>query len=203
MATKEKIINASIRLFNEYGFANVRLQHIADSTGISVGNLAYHFKNKEAIITRAYETIGCELQAVLSQFRSEPNLLDLENQLASFYHFIVKFPFYFIDIIEIKRSHSHLHLARQQFIMRMIMQIRKRFEYNIDRGVIKPEPFEGHYDHVAHAIWMVITFWISQSIIKGDKSDVSSFKSVIWSQVYPYLTSKGIEEYQRLVLVRN
>lgn len=203
MATKEKIINASIQLFNEYGFANVRLQHIADSTGISVGNLAYHFKNKEAIITKAYETIGQELQAILSQFRSEPNFLDLENQLGSFYRFIVKFPFYFIDVIEIKRCHPHLHLERKQFIMRMIIQIRKRFEYNINRGVLKPEPFEGHYDHVARAIWMVITFWTSQSVIKGDQNDIHSFKAVIWSQIYPYLTHKGIEEYNRLVLVRH
>ena len=41
--TKQKIVHASIKLFNENGVANVRLQQIADEIGISVGNLAYHF----------------------------------------------------------------------------------------------------------------------------------------------------------------
>ncbi len=203
MATREKIIEASIELFNEQGFANVRLQHIADRTGISVGNLAYHFRNKEAIITEAYRTIGEELQSILSQFRSQPNFLDLENQLTDFYCFIVRFPFYFIDIVEIKRSHPHLHQERQQFIMRMIIQIRKRFEYNVNRGVLKPELFPGHYDQVAHTIWMVITFWVTQSIIREETNDIGSFKSVIWSQIYPFFTSKGIQEYKRLVVVRS
>jgi hypothetical protein len=50
LSTKQKILNTSIRLFNEDGMANVPLQQIAKEIGISPGNLAYHFKNKEAII---------------------------------------------------------------------------------------------------------------------------------------------------------
>ena len=49
-ATKQKIIQSAIELFNEKGLTNVRLQHIADKAGRSVGNLAYHFPNKRAII---------------------------------------------------------------------------------------------------------------------------------------------------------
>ena len=48
--TKQKIILSALQLFNENGIANVRLQHIADEAFISIGNLAYHYKNKEAIV---------------------------------------------------------------------------------------------------------------------------------------------------------
>jgi len=41
--TKQKIVNTTIRLFNESGFANVSLPHIAKAMGISLGNLTYHF----------------------------------------------------------------------------------------------------------------------------------------------------------------
>lgn len=34
--TKRKILHASLQLFNENGIVNVRLQQIADETGISV-----------------------------------------------------------------------------------------------------------------------------------------------------------------------
>jgi AcrR family transcriptional regulator len=47
--TKQKILDSSLQLFNDNGISNTRLQQIADESGISVGNLAYHFSNKEAI----------------------------------------------------------------------------------------------------------------------------------------------------------
>ena len=53
--TKEKIIETSIKLFNEKGCLNTSTRHIADELGISVGNLYYHFKNKEDILS------GCML----------------------------------------------------------------------------------------------------------------------------------------------
>ena len=47
--TKEKIIETSIKLFNEKGCLNTSTRHIADELGISVGNLYYHFKNNFSI----------------------------------------------------------------------------------------------------------------------------------------------------------
>ena len=203
MATKEKIINAAIELFNDQGFANVRLQNIADRVGISVGNLAYHFKNKEAIVNQAYEIIGDELKEILSRFRSQPSLLDLEEQLNGFHSFIHQFKFYFIDILEIKRQYPHLHEQRQEFIKRMIIQIRKRFDYNVKRGILVPESFPGQYDLTANNIWMIITFWISQNMIKGNgQCNKGAFKASIWIQITPFLTRKGFKEYQHLVLSR-
>ena len=49
--TKRRILDAALDLFNENGLVNVRLQHIADQAQMSVGNLAYHYANKEAIVT--------------------------------------------------------------------------------------------------------------------------------------------------------
>jgi AcrR family transcriptional regulator len=63
--TKQKILDASLQLFNEYGVSNVRLQQIADETGISVGNLAYHFNNKEAITESLIANVTTSLQELL------------------------------------------------------------------------------------------------------------------------------------------
>ena len=202
MKVKDKIIQAAIQLFNEHGYANVRLQTIADQVGISVGNLAYHFKNKEAIVSRAYEEIGEDLKEILAEFRSAPNLMDLEDQLESFHAFIHKFQFYFIDILEIKRQLPHLHQHRQELIIRMVIQIKKRFDYNVKRGVIMPESYPGEYELMANNIWMLITFWISQNLIRGGgHCNVQLFKDSIWSQIKPFFTVKGQEEYRRLILV--
>ena len=49
-STKERILAASLALFNERGYGNVTMRMIADSLSISVGNLTYHFPKKQDIV---------------------------------------------------------------------------------------------------------------------------------------------------------
>jgi AcrR family transcriptional regulator len=55
MKTRDKIIQASIDLFNQKGEGKVTTNHIAAHLNISPGNLYYHFSNKEDIIRSIYE----------------------------------------------------------------------------------------------------------------------------------------------------
>lgn len=201
LSTKQKILVASIRLFNENGLANVRLQQIADEIGISVGNLAYHFRNKGAIVNAVNEGLDKEISGILSTYRLYPNLLDFDNQLTRYYVFLQKYPFYFLDLQEIERSHPHIYKKRSNQTAKMVRQIRKRFDFNLQRGIIKPEPRSGIYDNLAKSIWILITFSMPQSST-GSKKGMSAaeFKRTVWNQVFPYFTEKGMAEYDQLII---
>ena len=200
--TKRKILNASIRLFNEKGMANVRLQQIANEIGISPGNLAYHFRNKEAIIKAVNEELHEGAAEILSTYRIFPNLIDFDNQLTKYFCFIQKYPFYFLDLLEIERHYPEIQSKRKVNISKMISQIRKRFDFNYNRGLIIDEPRPEVFNKVANAIWVLITFWVPQNQVKGnnDSRDIVQFKEMVWNQIYPYFTEKGIAEYVQLIL---
>ena len=60
--TTERILEASLRLFNEHGFRNVPALKIAMHLGISPGHLAYHFKSKNDIVAAVFPQLEKEVR---------------------------------------------------------------------------------------------------------------------------------------------
>lgn len=195
LTTKQKILEASIRLFNWNDVANVRLQQIADETGISVGNLAYHFKNKEAIVSAVYENLFDEFSSILSAYLISPKLTDFDVQMERYHRFFAKYKFYLIDLFEIERSYPTIMIQWHECVGKMMLQIRKRLDYYVNRGILQPEPAPGVYDSLANTIWMTVVFWVPQQILKDCPLDESHFKQNVWSHLKPYFTPKGLDEF--------
>jgi AcrR family transcriptional regulator len=61
-STTDRIIEASLRLFNEHGFRNVPALKIAMHLGISPGHLAYHFKSKNDIVAAVFPQLEKEVR---------------------------------------------------------------------------------------------------------------------------------------------
>jgi AcrR family transcriptional regulator len=57
------------------------LQHIADIVSISVGNLAYHFNNKDSIIETLYDQLKEQQEVLLYDFRTAHLFEDINQQL--------------------------------------------------------------------------------------------------------------------------
>lgn len=200
--TKQKIIQSAIRQFNEFGMANVRLQQIAQDVGISPGNLAYHFRNKEAVVEAVIDELYNEDKEILAAYRIFPNLIDFDNQLSKYFSFIEKYPFYFLDFLEIERYYPEIQQKRLVHITKMINQIRKRFDFNQQRGVLAQEPKPGMYDDISQTIWVLITFWLPQNLVRGKSNNPDStyFKEMVWNQLYPYFTTEGKAEFEQLIV---
>ena len=196
---KNKILEVSQKLFFENGIANTRLQQIADEAGISVGHLAYHFKNKEAIVTDAYQQVFKALSQMFNGDVKVPSLIDFDELFESLYSLVTTYPFCFNNVWEISRSHPLIQRKWDDFLNKKITRIQKRFSFHVDRGILKEESYKGEYKLLAQQLILNFHFSIPQQKTTGKFISLKLFKDSLWSLIYPYLTNKGLKEYNKLI----
>ena len=80
IATRNKIHSAAIKLFAKKGFAATSVKNIAEETGISIGLMYRHYKNKEDLFNElvSYATEG--LERIVNLFQSDSSPIKLIQQ---------------------------------------------------------------------------------------------------------------------------
>jgi AcrR family transcriptional regulator len=74
--TRERVLAESLRLFNERGEAHVATGHIAASLGMSPGNLYYHFRNKDAIVSELFAAFESRIDVQPAAAGSGPEAIE-------------------------------------------------------------------------------------------------------------------------------
>jgi len=198
-STKTRIIEASVDLFNQKGFVNVTLRDIAEQVGISVGNLAYHFKNKEMVLEKVYENLDQELQSMWSGIQLRPSFNNIDGKIVQFLQFQHKYLFFFLDMLELNRAYPKIAEVNQKSLNLSLENIRVMIDYSVGIGAMKQEAYEGAYQRLAHSVWMVLCFWIAQQQIRGSHCKCSEeARKEVWNLVLPYLTTKGWTSFRKL-----
>jgi AcrR family transcriptional regulator len=72
--TRDRILETSLRLFNEEGEAHTTTIDIAAELDISPGNLYYHFKGKDQIIAELFEQFELALGEILNAPLKYPSI---------------------------------------------------------------------------------------------------------------------------------
>ena len=197
--TKNSILDQSLKLFNRHGFVNVRLQHIADAGSISVGHLAYHFKNKDTIIETLYDQLKEQQQVLLYEFRTVHLFEDINQQLQGIFQLQRKYLFFYLDTLEVLRAYPAIKVKHQQHIAWQLQQIEWMFEFNIFRGSFKEPAQEGQYKKSAWLFWITVDNWMHARLISGpDHLKQEDFLQDVWNLLMPYFTREGHEEFKLL-----
>ncbi len=110
MSNKDKILDAALILFNEQGTSAVSTNHIAAAAGISPGNLYYHFRNKEEIITALFERLFAVWDEAFQLPTDRPPVLaDLEAMIAVNYQVIWEYRFAYREMAALLQNDPALH----------------------------------------------------------------------------------------------
>jgi AcrR family transcriptional regulator len=200
MSTKNHILLQSKLLFFEQGIANTRLQQIADAAGISVGNLAYHYKNKEAIVEAVYENLFEELATILSQYGVHTGFEGFDKQFSDLYFFFTNNQFTFNNNWEIDRNHPEIQSRWLSLNTKILSQLKQRISRCVQIGLIKPEPFKGEHELLCQHILIIVNHWIPQQILRKKPVLERLYKKSLWSLLYPSFTSKGQATFDQVIV---
>ena len=198
---KERIIQKAIELFNEQGFFNVRIRDISSALDTSSGSISYHFKNKEALMSSIYRYMVKTLKEMSIGERLFMNKEEeMKVEVAQIYlAYMQKFRFFFQDTFDIIRAYPEIGEMHQRQISEEINILKNLMYVGVGRGVFIPEPVDGIYESLMETIWQTMHFWFARRAIKGEIGDgLEKAISVINNLLYPYLTEKGQEDYQRI-----
>ena len=197
--TKQYILDKALKLFNEKGFVNVRLQHIADTAFVSVGHLAYHFKNKEAIVVSLYKRLKKKQEMLLAEFRVLPLFEDIDLMLRHMYQLQLQYLFFYLDTLEVLRAYPEIAEKHQQLLIFQRKQMQFMIEFNVSRGSFVKPLHEKQITQIAHIFCMTMDYWISYQYVNGvNETEENSYCNDLWSILRVLFTDMGIPEYRQL-----
>lgn len=197
--TRQKIIDAAVACFNREGISNVRLQHIADEANVSIGNMTYHYRNKEAIVLALWEQLVQKQRDLLAEFRIVPLFEDVDRLMASTFELQREYRFFYVDTLEVMRAFPEIQTLHQQHIVWQVQQMEVAIRFNQSRGAFQAEQWEGQFHQLAQHFWLITDHWMyRQCIQNGDTDDYSGFRNMLWALVRPYFTDMGRREFEQL-----
>lgn len=135
-ATRDRILDTALLLFNTDGVQKTSLNRIASETGISAGNLHYHFKTKEHIeewLLRRFEQRVEEITTV----RKIAALDDLWLILHLALEAIQEFGFVYRDLDRLQHSPPGFARRLRRITERLVTATRRMCDSLADEGVMR------------------------------------------------------------------
>ncbi|MEQ9519421.1 MAG: TetR/AcrR family transcriptional regulator [Parvibaculum sp.] len=207
MNNRERTLSAARQLMNEHGADAIGTNQIADATGISPGNIYYHFKNKEEIV----RTLFGELEATFADALTA----DIETPIsparfAGFYLRSLKvswdYRFFFGGLLQLLRKDEELaerYRKLQAWAVDNLEAIARQVA--ADGHMTKPKG-RGGFRSVAVGTWLIWSNWIRYAQISSPTHEVQGADMVdgvsqIFDVLAPYL-DPAFDRAARRVLAR-
>ncbi len=201
--TYNKIIEASLLLFNEEGERQISTNHIAAYLGISPGNLYYHFRNKDEIIIQLYNRYSEELLVLLTDRPLPLSIVEMVEYLAGVYNIMWRYRFLFSDVNSLLSRSNELSGEYNDFTQTriaplMVRQLTSFAEMGIIQGT------EEEMRSLAMNMWIITKYWFDfDSSMRGrlGLSEDSKLRGIerTLSLLRPFLNLEYLAEFDQVM----
>lgn len=200
---KERIITASMELFNQSGVHRITTNHIIDKLKISPGTFYYHFKNKEEIIRNIFPGITSDFQDLISGASADSGFSDFVEIIRGIYRLYYKYRFFYYDISMIlDRDEKLAEDYRNNY--RIKEEMLKNFTILLEqKGVLKKFRNNGEREIYLQNQWLLTDFWLSfrkaSSGIDTEEVIIEEGIKSYLNYIKAYLTEEAFKDLKKIM----
>lgn len=200
MNTKKIISESARTLFNKKGVMNITLRDVAKELNKSYGNITYHFPTKDDLISYLLNEMNEELLALQLFDENEGVLMNLLNLPDYYYSISLKYLFFVVDYLELKRNYPKLQktkdsmdVARKNKWMNILLRLNQE-GYFI--RTLEQEDLE----YIIFLSFSVRVTYFQKVETKAYKK--SDFNMIVNKLLHPYLSKKGNTIYNKWLFMQ-
>ncbi len=204
--TRERILDVSLQLFNDFGEPNVNTTLISEEMKISPGNLYYHFKNKDDIINCIFQQFEREIDQLLAvPTARSANVEDAWLFLHLLFEQIWKYRFFYRDLNNLLANNRTLEIKFKQLLNEKVRVARRLCEGLQNDGELRANPSE--VEALATNMVVIATYWLSYAyVLDPRRSNEPAVVSAalqrgcyqVMALTAPYLTGDARGLFERL-----
>lgn len=157
--TRERILQASLALFNAQGLAAVSTHRISAELEISPGNLHYHFKAKQLIVDRLFRRFEDRLELLNTSSNTVRAIDDLWLALHLRFEAIDAYRFVYRDMAYLSSEYPALGERAQALTAQNLLAAQSLCETLVATGVIEATTEEAQT--LALQMVFTTTCWLS------------------------------------------
>ena len=160
-ATQLRILQTALELFNEHGTAAVSSTRVAERSGISKGNLQYHFPNKRDMICALFQQAIQEMDAGWYRDHLAPTLEHMAAMYVRQLQLILKYRFFYREMADLLRQDAQL---RKRFADNRERRMRELERFMLalqDCGLMKFPPDPSRLRAIIDVTWIVNENWLN------------------------------------------
>jgi AcrR family transcriptional regulator len=196
MKTRDRILDATLGLFNERGTAAVSTNHIAEALGISPGNLYYHFRNKEEIVRALFERLFAAWDTLFAPpVGRPPQLADLRRLVRANFELLAQYRFVYRELVALLRRDEALRARWLEVRARGFRGFHELFQWFVAAGVLRQPEDEHGVARLAELCWLVTEFWLPSVEVSGaalDDARLTHGVTLMMQVLQPYVVAPDV-----------
>jgi len=200
--TRSRILETSLRLFNDFGEPNVTTTLIADEMNISPGNLYYHFRSKDDIVDTLFGEFEREVDGVLAAPTARTaNVEDVWLFLHVLFEAMWRYRFLYRDLNDLLSRNRLLEVH----FKRLLEQKTKTAAALCDGLAAAGEMRASRAEIAALAVNMVVvlTYWLSFEYVRDprhphEEATLARGAYQVMALVAPFLAGQSRSLFERL-----